>query len=101
MANPIQYRTECECMYPLAMNYKGYCIREDQCNEWEVYGTTFSSGRPNNVPDLVDNALDRNQDFALNELISDGESIDPIRLELNNDENERSNDGMLPANTHE
>lgn len=75
------------------MNYRGYCIREDQCNEWEVYGTTYASGIPNIVPDSVDNALDSNQELAQNALIPDGESVEPISLA--SDEIQRSIDGMF------
>lgn len=38
MVNPINVRTGCDCMYPFAMNYTGYCIREDLCNENEAFG---------------------------------------------------------------
>lgn len=35
---PIEYQIGCDCVFPFAMNFKGQCIQEDQCNEREAFG---------------------------------------------------------------
>lgn len=34
----VDYQIGCDCIFPFAMNYKGQCIQEDECNEREAFG---------------------------------------------------------------
>lgn len=57
MADPIELRTDCDCMFPFAMNFGGICIREDQCNEWEAFG----NGMPTSMGNVFENEREDGQ----------------------------------------
>lgn len=44
---PIEYQIGCDCIFPFAMNYKGQCIQEDECNEREAFGEAINRNEKN------------------------------------------------------
>lgn len=36
--NPQEYHIECDCIPGFGMNYKGFCIEDTRCNQWEAFG---------------------------------------------------------------
>lgn len=43
LINPIDFRVGCDCIQPFALNFKGYCIPEDECNEYEAFGAVYDT----------------------------------------------------------
>lgn len=48
----IEYQIGCDCIFPFAMNYKGQCIPEEQCNEREAFGDTINRNEKNKNAEL-------------------------------------------------
>ena len=44
---PIDYQIGCDCIFPFAMNYKGQCIQEEECNEREAFGEIINRNEKN------------------------------------------------------
>lgn len=49
-SGPIEYQIGCDCVFPFAMNYRGQCIQEDECNEREAFGE--SANKPSNEKNI-------------------------------------------------